>query len=108
MSGIDWKAFGQYVGVTIGGLALSIGAWTHGALIGHGDRLTTIETKETAREKQAEKDAASTAAALQEIKAGTGETLKEIKADIRDLGKGLDAIRLQLAGQRQPTAGGTP
>ncbi len=109
-AGVDWKAFAQYVGVTVGGLSLSIGAWLHGALIGHGERLTTIETREIVREKQNEKDAAATATSLQEIKTATGESLKEIKADIKDLSKSMEAVRLELARDRRPASasGGMP
>lgn len=93
-SGVDWKAFAQYVGVTVGGLALSLGAWTHGAIIGHGDRLTVIETKEQARSEQVKADAAATT-----------ETLKEIRADMKTLGEKLDSVRLEVArGVNSPKA----
>jgi hypothetical protein len=109
-NGIDWKAFGQYVGVTVGGLALSVGAWTHGVLIGHGDRLTTIETKEVVREKQNEKDAAATASALAEIKSTAEKSSVEIRAELKDLGRGVEQLRVELArsGRAATATGGTP
>lgn len=110
ISGIDWKAFSQYIGVTFGGLALSVGAWTHGALIGHGERLTTIETKEVVREKQSEKDAAATASALLEIKTTAEKSSIEIRSELKDLGRGVEQLRLELArsSRNAPTASATP
>ncbi len=105
MNGIDWKAFGQYVGVTVGGLALSVGAWTHGALIGHGERLTTMETKEAVREKQVDKDTAATASALQDIKTTAEKSTMELRADIKELSKGMEQLRLELARSARAPSG---
>jgi hypothetical protein len=108
-NGIDWKAFGQYVGVTVGGLSLSIGAWLHGALIGHGERLTTIETREVVREKQNEKDAAATASALAEIKVTSEKSSVEIRTELKELGRGVEQLRLEFArSNRVPASSGTP
>lgn len=109
MGSIDWRAAAQWCGITAATVGLSLCAWLHGALIGHGDRLTTIETKEVAREKHADKDAAATAAVLQEIKTTAEKSTQELRGDLKELSRSVEHLRLELARSARPvTSGGMP
>lgn len=107
--GIDWRGALQWVAATSICALLTVGAWLHGAVIGHGDRLTTIEAKEVSREKQQEKDAAAATKSMDEMKTATADALKEIKGEVKDMAKTMEQVRLELARDRRPSsAGGMP